>query len=225
MASPDERTTRYILEWKGKLDRPEAAGDAETAFTYYPKYARATELVDSIKKLYSGVSSGSESTAKQQKTGQTQSGTAGSSGTGIAPVISSGVGAGSASGSGAQILGMPGLKISGDDSKNIVIIIGSASAYKNIVSILKSLDLPARQVVIEATVAQLTLTDELKYGVEWMIKNAMSDGSYTLGTLGNLGVSDIAGLSYSFVSGSGKLQALVNALASANKATSSPRRG
>jgi general secretion pathway protein D len=120
---------------------------------------------------------------------------------------------------------LPGLKISADDGKNIIIIIGSPAAYKNVLSLLKSLDIPPRQVLIEATIAELTLTDELKYGVEWYIKNSMSGGPYTFGTFGSFGVNSIAGLSFGFLSETARFQALVSAMAGTNKANilSTPR--
>jgi general secretion pathway protein D len=202
VVSPDDETSKYILEWKERLDQAEAAGDAETAFSYSPKYSRASELVESIKKLY-GYTPSAEAAPKQPTAAPARTGPA------AAP----------------QVLGLPGLKISADDSKNIIIIIGSPSVYKNILRLLQSLDTPPRQVLIEATIAELTLTDELKYGVEWFVKNSMSGGAYTLGTLGKFGVGTISGLSYSFLSETGNLQVLISALASANKANilSTPR--
>lgn len=65
-------------------------------------------------------------------------------------------------------------------------------------------------------IAELTLKDDLQYGVEWYIKNRMDDGNYTLKTLGNLGVTTTAGLAYQFISDSQKFQAVINAAASKN---------
>ena len=56
----------------------------------------------------------------------------------------------------------------------------SPAEYKNILSLLKELDAPPRQVLIEATVAELTLTDDLKYGLEWYINNRMFGGAFNL---------------------------------------------
>ncbi len=38
------------------------------------------------------------------------------------------------------------------------------------------LDQPVRQVMIEVTVAEVTLTDELRHGVEWALKNIEING-------------------------------------------------
>ena len=50
--APDDTSLNYVLHWKEKLDTPEAAGAEERPFIYVPKYARASDLVKSIRNLY-----------------------------------------------------------------------------------------------------------------------------------------------------------------------------
>ena len=47
-----------------------------------------------------------------------------------------------------------------------------APEYTVIEAALKKLDVPSRQVAIEVTIASVTLTDELDFGVEWLFKGA-----------------------------------------------------
>ena len=52
---------------------------------------------------------------------------------------------------------------------------------------LKKLDVPPRQVVIEVTIAEVTLTDDLEFGVEWLFKGGApsgrgSGGNFTVAT-------------------------------------------
>ena len=56
VVSPDENTTKYILEWKSRLDTAEAAGTEERSYTFVPQYSKASDLVTSIQKLYGVVS-------------------------------------------------------------------------------------------------------------------------------------------------------------------------
>jgi general secretion pathway protein D len=202
--SPDENTSKYILEWKRRLDTAEAAGTAENSYTYIPQYTKASELVLSIQKLY-GVSTAAPKAASAAAT------TASAVPPPAAPAAAPGI-------------VLSDMKIAADDNRNIVMIMALPDRYKNILSLLKALDTPVKQVLIEASIVELTLTDELKYGVEWFIKNSQSGGQYTLGTLGNLGVSTL-GLTYTFLSNTGNFQALVTALATTNKANilSTPR--
>jgi general secretion pathway protein D len=207
-------TSKYIVEWSQKLDVPEAAGDAETAFSYHPKYTRASDLVESIKRLYGVTSTPStpSTTTPATPSPDTRS---------TAPRTAT---TRSAALAGGHVLGISGLKMSADDGKNMIIIISSASTYKTILSLLKGLDTPPRQVLIEATIAELTLTDELKYGLEWYLANTYKGDAYTLSTLGALGVQPL-GLSLKFLSDTAKVRGLVSALATANKANilSTPR--
>jgi general secretion pathway protein D len=202
VVSPDEDTTKYILEWKTKLDTPEAAGSEERSYTFTPQFTKASDLVSSIQKLYGVVSPATKSptptTAPSATTGPT------------APA--------------ATAVVLPDLKIAADDNKNIVVIMALPERYKTVLSLLRALDTPTKQVLIEATIAELTLTDQLQYGVEWYVKNTLQGGQYTLGTFGNLGLSPL-GLSFQFLSQTGNVQALVSALANLTKVNilSTPR--
>lgn len=198
VVSPDENTSKYILEWKDKLDTAESAGAEEKAYTYVPQYSKASDLVESIRKLY-----GIMPAAQAPEAGK------------AAPAKVP-----------AQAAVLPGLKIAADDPKNLVIIVASPAAYKNLLGLLKGLDTPPRQVLIEATIAELKLDDELKYGLEWYIKNTVGEGTHTISTIDRLGVSEIAGgLSYSFLSDTQKFQAALNAFAKEDRSNilSTPR--
>lgn len=199
LVSPDEKTAKLIIEWKEKLDTAESAGAEERAFSFVPKYSKASDLVKSIQNLY-GVAPVTEA-AVGQKTDATKTTT----------MVAGGL--------------PPGMKISADDGKNVILIIATPVLYKIIHRLLTDLDTPPRQVLIEATVVEVTLTGELKYGVEWFIKNSQSGGQYTLGTLGNLGVKSTAGLAYTFISETANFAATISALATTNKASilSTPR--
>ena len=197
--SPDEQTAKYILEWKEKLDNPESAGIEEKPFIYIPRFSKASELAASIGNLYGTSSTRQSSTSTVQPAGQTTvSATA------------------SAAQTSAVRMGPYDLKISADDRKNLIMIAAPPAVYRSLLELLQGLDVPSRQVLIEAMIAELTLTDELKYGVEWFIKDTQQGGQYTLGTLGNLGLKTL-GLSYSFLSQTGNFQALISALATRNK--------
>lgn len=112
-----------------------------------------------------------------------------------------------------------------DRASNTLIVQGGGEDHGALRSLLQSLDKPAREALIEVTVAEVQLRDNLELGVEWLIKD-LGIGSYasTASTLGGLGVGT-SGLSIKFLDSSGDLRGLINALASNNRATilSSPR--
>jgi general secretion pathway protein D len=206
--APDDKSLNYILEWKERLDTPEAAGSQERPFTYVPRYSLASDLVKSIKILYGIMPAPTTPAVPGAPT------TPGVPGTPTTPAR--------VPAEQPSFAAISGLKISADDSRNIVMIVSTPEAYKNILSHLKELDIPPRQVLIEATVAEFTLTDELQYGLQWMLQGSMK-GKFNLQTV--FGVPSGPGLVYQFVTNSKNFNTLINTFASQNKVNilSTPR--
>jgi len=209
--APDETALHYVLHWKERLDTPEAAGAEERPFVYTPRYTKASDLVKSIKNLY-GIMPAAPGTPSAPAPATPSAPTrppAPATPTAPTPVAPS---------------APKTLKISSDDYKNLIMVVTSPAEYKNILSLLMELDVPPRQVLIEATVAELTLRDELKYGLEWYLRNKMLKGDYTFQTIFNVPTGG-PGLVYQFISDSGKFNVLINAFALDDKVNilSTPR--
>lgn len=112
-----------------------------------------------------------------------------------------------------------------DAGSNTIIYQGNSDDYGQVRSLLESLDKPAREALIEVTVAELTLNDNFQLGVEWLAKEAKLDGSkIRFGTLGGLSIGS-GGFNFARLDSVGDTRLLLNALASSNRATvlSSPR--
>ena len=240
--APDETTMKYILDWKNRLDTVEAAGSDEKAYTFAPQFSRASDIVNSVLALYgiaprsdnaSGrdASSSSSTASTYQTTGQgfqtpsANSGTANALGGSTIPSAS---GKTASSGATFNAASLPTLKIAADNNKNVVIMICSPSVYRQHLGLLRQLDTQPKQVLIEATIAELSLTDELQYGVEWYINNTINGGPITGGTFGNLGLVPplgTLGMAFNYVTSTANFKAMLNALATKNKANilSTPR--
>jgi general secretion pathway protein D len=54
-----------------------------------------------------------------------------------------------------------------DPPNNALIITAKAQEYKEIEAVIKELDVLPLQVLIDATIAEVELTDDLKYGIKW----------------------------------------------------------
>ena len=63
------------------------------------------------------------------------------------------------------------IKVIADESNNALIILASPSDYRMIEGALEKLDIAPQQVLIEAAVAEVTLTDELRYGIQWFLRS------------------------------------------------------
>jgi general secretion pathway protein D len=74
---------------------------------------------------------------------------------------------GGGNGNGQPLL--PGVRITADTVNNTLLIYADQGNYKIIESTLLKLDQPQAQVAIDATIAEVTLNDELAYGVQFFI--------------------------------------------------------
>lgn len=114
------------------------------------------------------------------------------------------------------------LKIVADETNNAIVILAKKSEFNNIKSIIKELDVIPLQVLIEVSIVEVTLTDELSYGLEWHLRhNGISDkfdSDTTLDLNSGAGIGAISpGFSF-LLNGSGSLvQAVFNTLASESK--------
>lgn len=120
--------------------------------------------------------------------------------------------------------GQDGERIVLDTARNAIIFQGSLSRWRLLQSVLERLDKPARQVLVEVTVAEVTLGGEFNHGVEWAFRNIGINGAS--GPLSLLrGSAGGGGLVYSPVSSSGQVRALLNLFASNDRITilSTPR--
>jgi general secretion pathway protein D len=63
-----------------------------------------------------------------------------------------------------------GVRIVADETTNSLVIRAASQDYRKIESALRQLDLIPLQVLIEATIAEVALVGELRYGVEWFFR-------------------------------------------------------
>ncbi|OAI19306.1 MULTISPECIES: type II secretion system secretin GspD [Methylomonas] len=142
---------------------------------------------------------------------------------------------GGASSSGGSVLGnastagsnnndMPNVKIIPDEGNNALIIVANSEEYSKILRVLKQLDVLPLQVMIDATIVEVQLTDTLEYGIQWYFNhqnggNNTIQGGSTKGGGSSIDLTKAAlgaatsGFSYAFVSGSKDIAAVLNASA------------
>ena len=85
-------------------------------------------------------------------------------------------------------VGEPPLKIVADETKNSLLIMGNDRDYQRVLRVIRGLDVVASQVLIEAVIAEVTLTDDLQYGVQWQL----SKGGTPTATFSNLVTGGVA---------------------------------
>ncbi len=121
---------------------------------------------------------------------------------------------------------MEEVRIVADTENNALLIWATSQNYERIVNTLEKMDVSPRQVLIEATIAEVTLSGRLKYGLQWFFNNNVGrdyDGNGSLGLPNNLTLTDAlknipAGqFSYAITDSAGIVKALLTALASDSK--------
>jgi len=209
--------------WVEKLDQPGGNSPDAQLFVYPVQNGNAKHLADVLNGLF-----GNE--------GATNSSPGQSAGTGVAPGLASTtaatVGFNSASTAGAVAANSTpqgnalttvslksGLRVMADNINNAVLVYGKRSDYEKIESTLKQLDVPPNQVLIEASIIEVSLTDDLQYGLQWIFTDKARGSSGLLGT-GVLGTAagavfgaTPAGFSYTLRNTAGDVRAVLNALA------------
>jgi len=68
------------------------------------------------------------------------------------------------------------IQVVADKDQNTILIVATPSEYSIIEQALKKLDVASRQVMIEVTIAEVKLTDQLTFGVDWIFKGAAPSG-------------------------------------------------
>ena len=141
----------------------------------------------------SNSSSGSGSSGLGNSTGSSGGGGAfGASGGGLGS-SSGGLGRGTQQNRSSQSTNIGNIRIVADPSNNALIITAKYQEYQEIETVIKELDVLPLQVLIDATIAEVKLTDDLKYGIKWYFNK----GNYA----GGLGVQTLIGTSSDSVIG------------------------
>lgn len=176
-----ERVTAWIRD----LDRPVNGGDTEEIFIYQVKNVDATILSETANAVMrsTGGSAGGGALAVLPQAGDT--------------------------GAGFSFSGPQAFTV--DPLGNRIIFKGTANEYDKMAALLEQLDTPAPEVLIEVQIAEVTLTDEASFGVEFFIDDLGNNSvTGTLQTSGGLALGS-SGLNIGVLSGN--VDAAINAFA------------
>jgi general secretion pathway protein D len=166
MFANDQTLLTRAQYWLEKLDV--ASNDEEKRyFVFQPLYARAADLTESLSPLLGNMTgaSSNRSTQPDDQGNGSQKATSASN---------------------------DKIKIVVDERSNLLLVHSTALDYRSLLPLIKRLDVLPKQVMLEVTIAEVTLTDEFQQGVEFFLE----ENNFTLGSLGAFGEGAIGGLSY-----------------------------
>jgi len=113
------------------------------------------------------------------------------------------------------------VRIVADEATNSLLIRSTARDYRQLLTTINQLDAVPLQVVVSAVIAQITLTEGTRFGVDWsrVAENAIVDPISTETETSFLPAGGLGGLMFnkSFVDGSARVEATLNAIAENNE--------
>ncbi|MGD1926311.1 MAG: type II secretion system secretin GspD [Paracoccaceae bacterium] len=133
-----------------------ADGDDRSVYVYQVQNRSAAELADLVSKIYG---------APQSGRGQTPN-----------PDVEAVVTQASLT---VANTGPRGVSVVADDAGNALIVRADPDSYPDAISLIQSLDTLPSQVLLEMMIAEVTLADELRYGVEWFLRFGEFDGQFS----------------------------------------------
>ena len=189
--APNAEALSRVEFWSKQLDKP-SRGPSLRYFIYQPKFARAIDLIESLAPLIGNATglNGGGNQSRDTRSAIVGGAVVSSPLTAQPPMERAGV---NSSASGPVSVQGEGITLSADLRSNSLIAYTTGTRYEGLLPTIRRLDVPPKQILLEATIAEVSLTGEFANGVEFAFKDAKLTG----GTEGSLGLpSGGIGLSY-----------------------------
>ncbi len=185
VVSPRSAYLSEVTKWVARLDVPQS-GPGRRIYYYRMQNAKAEDVARSLAAIYGGSVNVSDAPPNGSSDGSSAP-PPGAEPSSPPPFAPAGVGRSNGNGGGPQI--------ALDPSNNALIIQADATEYASLERFLKEIDVAPDQVMVEVTIAEVTLNDTLKYGVEWFFRNG--DQTYNFSKTGNVS-SQFPGFSFTY---------------------------
>ena len=226
VVAPSASQLNTVSSWVKRLDTVGLSDDDEQTgsrlYVYSIENGEARHMADLLGQVFSGTEEAASprSTAGRVAPGLETSEASTSS--------NSSTSSGSHSQGASSTTTRGGARIVADEANNSLLIMSSAKEWRSIRAALSKIDKLPAQVLVEVSIWEVTLSDELRYGVEWFFNSGggvegLADRGGLLSMSDSAGVNrSVPGFSYLF-SGS-DWRAVINTLSSRShvKSLSSP---
>ena len=204
VVTPRAHYLERVRTWIERLDQAPDANAERRLYVYEIQNSDAAHVAD----LLSSIFSGGSSTGRSGKAGVAP---------GYTPEqVTSSMGESSTKPRAAaqtKNVAVGDVQIVADDENNALLIYATSREYQKMQTALAQLDVAATQVVIEASIIEVTLTDSTKYGLEYSVQGSLGGGWSGVARQALGVIAPGSGFSYSVVNGSGDIRVVLNALA------------
>jgi general secretion pathway protein D len=196
-----DKALNDITPWVYRLDA-QTRDTASALWVYHPRNTSAEAIGKTLNSLLSAQTSFDRPTTATQTPQATTTDVSATTNT---------ASLGSTSASGLTATGEEGVRAAVDKDTNTLIVSAPAWRWMQIQRILAELDKPQAQVLIEASILEVTLGDNFKFGVDW---NVFSSGHHlqVSNTAGKTGTISPTYPGFSITVLDGDVQAAINAL-------------
>lgn len=214
-------------QWVERLDQGSEVAD-ERIFVYYVQNGRAADLAATLNRLLVGASpldaatAGTigrvvefppEPVAPPAASAPAPGGARPAERRDAPPATAA---SGPADSEGIRLGGRIAPRIIADEPNNALLVLTTPREYRVIEAALAKLDIAPLQVLIEAVVAEVTLTDLLRYGVQWRFLPGSTSITLSEASSGAV-ASTFPGFSVLTTAGNNNIQVVLNALESITK--------
>ncbi len=215
--TPQVDYLKIVEKWITRLDKTNTAS-SNGIIVYSVKHVDAEELADTLSAIISGA--GRKITKDKALAPGVQAGSINNKQRAKSKKVSNGSGT-----SAGSLEELEGINIVADVTNNALIIVATQPQYEMLKNVIVQLDVMPLQVLIDATIISVTLTDELRYGIRWYF-NHRKGGANGVSSGSGVGLTDLAtlaatainpGFGYSFASSSDNIRAVLSAEAKDNK--------
>lgn len=162
--SQNKALTERALTWVRRLDR-ENPDLGQSVHVYRVKYRDATKIAELLQRLFAA-NEETETADQQAAPDEAAAQEPAASDEDVVDIDPARFG-----GSLQPELGAEPVRIRSDPSNNSIVIYGDLEMRKRVLAALTRIDVPQLQVAISVTMAEVRLTDELRFGVQYFVKS------------------------------------------------------
>ena len=214
VVSPRPEYLEKVEKWIDRLDVDQGT-EEQGLFVYHVQHGKASDLANVLAQVFDGPESGVGVGVAELAPGlePVELSSEADDPPRLLPLES--VENPSISGTGISIGKNSSLRVIPDSINNVLLIRATSQQYRQVMEALRKIDIAPLQVLIEATIAEVSLSGEFSLGLEWFLKTGLSGdrtGDAQL-DLGASGLGAATGFSY-VIRSSGDIRFVLNALAS-----------
>ena len=185
MITPQPKYLEQALAWVERLDLADG-GQGASMYIYHVQNGKAEHMAEILTQLFEGQRAASEEDSAPRipvpaepamsDTSAAEPGTETTAKPHRAPLLST-------SGGEGTTMDVGKVSIIADDENNALLVMAAPGDYEKVLQAIQKLDVLSLQVLVEATIVEVTLEDELRYGLQWFFKSSLG-GKPARGTIG-----------------------------------------